>query len=585
MILSIVKLTYKALTAQIMASPTVCPMSINSATKNITPLSIFAVLTVLFIVNSTPAYSAGSGDILFKAGASNSALEAQETDLPQEKTSTIIIADDYNRGSPRSAIKHYLNTARKGNYSQAIHYIDFSAANNKIRTMAKEDVAKLLKLVLDRSLWVDLPTLSNGTAGFMRDGIAGDRDLIGYIPLGDQEIPFYVQQVPREDGVLIWKIAGISINYLPELYKQYGDGPIGEILTQFIPHKSILGMQLWQWITFLGLIIAAIVLAWLPTTLLAWGIKKRDVHMGQQLADIISGPIFVLLAILLFRGGGTLFLSPSLGLVKVMSGYTLLIIAMAWSILMTLNILRDFFANKLIANDRKAAAKLLHPLTTMIKIILFVTAGLVWLDNLGFQASTILAGLGIGGLAFALAAQKSIENVIGGITLYISSPVKVGNFCRVGKYIGTIEEIGLRYTKIRTLDRTLVSISNAVFVDLNLENYSERNRIRYKPELVFSYKSTKEQINKTLVDIKQLLDDHENICEAPCRVRLANYLEHGYAINVISYVDTTRIAIYAEVSNELNLAILGILDNNGIKLADVSRSGLAKAQQDATESM
>jgi MscS family membrane protein len=344
-------------------------------------------------------------------------------------------------------------------------------------------------------------------------------------------------------------------------------------------------MQLWQWITFVGLIIAALLLSWLPTKLLAWGIKKRGLHMGQQLADIISGPIFVLLAILLFRGGGTLFLSPSLGLVKVMSGYTLLIIAIIWSILGTLNILRDYFADKLIANERKAAAKLLHPLTTMIKILFFVTAGLVWLDNLGFEASTILAGLGNGGLAFALAAQKSIENVIGGITLYISSPVKVGNFCRVGQYLGTIEDIGLRYTKIRTLDRTLVSISNAVFVDLNLENYSERNRIRYKPELVLSYKSTKEQINKILIDIKILLDDHESICAAPCRVRLASYLEYGYGINVISYVDTTRIAVYAEVSNELNLAILDILDKNKVKLADLSRGGLSKVQQETQDSM
>jgi MscS family membrane protein len=471
----------------------------------------------------------------------------------------LVVLDDYNRGTPRSAIQHFLDTIRRDNYSDAIHYLDFNLVDRSIQAMPREEVAKLLKLVLDRSLWIDLPALSNNQTGFVDDGLSGNRDLVGYIPLKDQRILFYVQRIAREDGVLIWKIAGISINYIPKLYTQYGDGPIGEILTQFIPHKSILGLQLWQWITFFGLI------------------KKRNFEIEQQLVDIISGPIRVLLVILLFRGGGTLLLSPSLGLVKIMSGYTLLIIAGIWSTLATLNILRDFFVNKLIANDRKAAAKLLNPLTTAVKIIFVVTAVLVWLDNLGFEASTILAGLGIGGLAVALAAQKSIENVIGGVTLYISAPIKVGNLGKFGKYVGFVEDIGMRYTKIRTLNRTLVNISNSVFVDMKIENYSERNRIRFSPELVLSHQSSPQQIEAVITDIKQLLDDHELICEIPCRVRFSGYLEHGIALNVMSYVDSTKFLVYADVSNELNLAILYVLGKHDVKLADLNLANILTA--------
>jgi MscS family membrane protein len=545
-------------------------------------------LVILFLVCSItiPIHAAFPGKLLLNTDTpQNITTSPAVENSTQNSSKGLIVLDHYNRGTPRSTIKHFLNTIRGDDYSAAVHYLDFESVNSNIQNMPREEVAKLLKLVLDRSLWIDLPTLSNDQAGFVDDDVAAQRDLVGYIPLKDQEVPFYVQRITRDDGMLIWKIAGISINYLPELYTQYGDGPIGEILTQFIPHMSILGLQLWQWITFLGLIIAALFLAWLPTKLLAWGIKKRDLNIGQQLADIITGPIRVLLAILLFRAGGTLLLSPSLGLIKFMSGYTLLIIALIWATLATLNILRDYFANKLIANEREAAAKLLQPLTTMIKIIFFVTAALVWLDNLGFEASTILAGLGIGGLAFALAAQKSIENFIGGVTLYITAPVKVGDFCRVGKYRGTIEDISLRYTKIRTLDRTLVNISNSIFVDLNLENYSKRNRIRYKPEIVLSYNSPLEKTKDVITDIKQLLDDHENICEKPCRVRLSKYLEHGISINVMSYVDTTSFPVYAVASNELNLAILDILSKHGVTLADVSRTSWAKEKEQGLESM
>jgi MscS family membrane protein len=534
-------------------------------------------LVILLVICSItiPVHAASSGELRLNTDKlqdipTSPAAESSSKKIPD----ALIVLDDYNRGTPRSTIKHFLNTIRRDDYSAAVHYLDFEAVNITIRNRPRKEVAKLLKLVLDRSLWIDLPTLSDDQAGFADDGFAGERDLVGFIPLNDQKIPFYVQRVTREDGELIWKIAGISINYIPQLYTQYGDGPIGEILTQFIPHKSILGLQLWQWITLLGLIIAALFLAWLPTKLLVWAIKKRDVQIKQQLVDIISGPIRILLVILLFRAGGTLLLSPSLGLVKIMSGYTLLIIAAIWSILGILNILRDFFANKLIANERKAAAKLLHPLTTMIKIIFVVTAALVWLDNLGFEASTILAGLGIGGLAVALAAQKSIENVIGGITLYISAPIKVGNLGKFGKYIGFVEDISMRYTKIRTLDRTLVNISNSVFVDMPLENYSERNRIRYSPELVLSHQSSPQQIESVIIDIKKLLDEHEQICEIPCRVRLSGYLEHGLAINVMSYVDSTKFPIYAEVSNELNLAILYVLGKYDVKLADLNLANI-----------
>ena len=119
---------------------------------------------------------------------------------------------------------------------------------------------------------------------------------------------------------------------------------------------------------------------------------------------------------------------------------------------------------------------LLRPAGTVIKIIIFSIAALNWLENIGFNASTLLAGLGIGGLAIALAAQKTVENIIGAITLYTSAPIKIGDFCRFGNSFGVVEEIGLRSTRIRTLDRSVIYVANAKFIDMNLENYSEREK-------------------------------------------------------------------------------------------------------------
>lgn len=550
-------------------------MSIIPATKFV------SLLSLLFIVNTASVYSSPL-NLLLKTSEPTT-TKTQEADQLQKETK-IAVADEFNRGSPRSAIESYLDANRKGNYSEAIHYLDFTTVNQAIRKMPKEDVAKSLSLVLDRALWIDLPTLSDEYLGFVNDGIVGNRDLVGNITLGDKQIPFFIHQVSRDDGVMVWKIAGVSINFLPQLYKKYGDGPIGEVLTEFVPNVKIMGLLLWQWLTLLFMVIVGFIVVWAPTKFIADIIAKRSHVMSAQVAAILTGPIRMLVLLLLLRAYCPLMNLPP-AIWKATQGNTLLIIAFTWTILAIINIFRNFFVARLLKEERQSVAKLLQPLTTMLKIIIVITAAVVWMENLGFDASAIVAGLGIGGLAFALAAQKSIENLIAAITLYVSAPVKIGNLCKIDKDLGFIEEIGLRYTKVRTLDRSLINISNAVFADLKLENYSERNRIRFKPELVLSYNSTKKQIDNVLSDIKKMLDEHENICDKPCRVRLANYLEHGYSISVMSYVDTTLFAVYAEVSNELNLAIIDILNNNKVKLADLNRGGFAIDQQDAQDSM
>lgn len=485
------------------------------------------------------------------------------------------IVDEFGRGTPRSSIDKFLESIRHENYQAATNYLDFKETNQTIRAMPREEVAKKLQLILDRSLWVDLHSLSDDITGYQNDGIVGQRDLVGYVKLLNKETPIYVQRVPREDGVLIWKIAGISINHLPELYQQYSDGPIGELLTKIVPDIDILGLKLWQWITLFFMVISATLIAWIPTRLIASRLRKSDHDMSQQLASIISKPVFFLLIALLLRWACGL-LSLSIEARQITQGYPLLIIIITWVLLSTISILRDHFIRQLAQDNKKTAANLLRPLTTMLQIVIIITASLVWLENLGFKATTILAGLGIGGLAFALAAQKTIENVIAGITLYAASPIKVGNFCRFGKNIGFIEEIGMRYTRIRTLERTLVNVSNTVFADMELENYSVRNRIRYKPRLVLSYQSSATQIKNVIADIKKILENHQQICEKPCRVRLADYLELGIELNILSYVDTTKFPIYAQVSNEINLEILEILNKHKVKLADFNSGALIK---------
>ncbi|MEI8604234.1 mechanosensitive ion channel family protein [Pseudoalteromonas sp. B160] len=211
---------------------------------------------------------------------------------------------------------------------------------------------------------------------------------------------------------------------------------------------------------------------------------------------------------------------------------------------------------------------MLRPASNVLKTLVVIVAVLLWFENLGFNATTLLAGLGIGGLAIALAAQKTVENIIGAITLYISSPVKIGNLCKFGSSMGTIEEIGLRATRIRTLDRSVIYVANAKFVDMQLENISERERISYRPNLMLSAKTKQHDLLAFMAACKNLLDKHEKIDDTPCRVRFKGFTPWALQIDLLSYVVTTDFSEYMEIIEELNLAILGLLNEHNCQLAN-----------------
>jgi MscS family membrane protein len=196
---------------------------------------------------------------------------------------------------------------------------------------------------------------------------------------------------------------------------------------------------------------------------------------------------------------------------------------------------------------------------------------LVWLDNIGYKVSTLIAGLGIGGIAVALAAQKSIENLIGAATLYTAAPVHVGDFCRFGDKLGTVEEIGLRSTRIRTLDRTVISIPNADFAAMPLENFADREKIRFNPKLYLRYGTKPDQLKQIIIEIEKYLNEHEKVDEKPNIARFMGFGSFALELNVLAFVLTTDYLEYLEIAEELNMRILEIVDAAGAELANPAK--------------
>jgi len=182
------------------------------------------------------------------------------------------------------------------------------------------------------------------------------------------------------------------------------------------------------------------------------------------------------------------------------------------------------------------------------------------LSDWGYNAATILAGLGVGGLAIALAAPNTIENLFGGVAVISDRPVSVGDLCRFGDRVGTVEDIGLRSTRIRTLDRTLVTIPNAEFSAMTLENLSKRDKIWFHFVLNLRRDTTPDQVRTLLEYITRTLREHPKVETGPLPVRFIGVGAYSLDLELFAYVLTRNMDDFLRIQQELILWVLEAVD-------------------------
>jgi len=219
--------------------------------------------------------------------------------------------------------------------------------------------------------------------------------------------------------------------------------------------------------------------------------------------------------------------------------------------------------------------------------IMAVTVGALFIFSIaGINIAAVLTGLGIGGIAIAFAAQKTLENLFGGIMIISDRPVRVGDFCRAGDYSGTVENIGLRSTRIRTLERTVVSVPNGQLAVVSLENYAMRDKIWFHHILRLRYETTAEQLRYILAQIRKMLYQHPKIETPTARIRFVGFGSSSFDLDVFAYVLETVYSIFLEIQEDLLLRILEIVEASGTRLAIPSQTTYAAGDPglDATKS-
>lgn len=473
-------------------------------------------------------------------------------------------ADELDRGVPRTAVLGFLKATRDGDYQRAAEYLDLSRLRPKERTAQGLLLARHLKVVFDHALWIDPEALSDNPEGDTHDDLPKNRDRIGTIHTPKEPVNVIIERVPRADGVPVWEISSMTVAKIPALYQEFGYGPLGDLLPTLLFEISFLGVELWQWIGLVVLVVVAVLAAWGISALIAQLVRPLAVRlrggMDHELDQLIVGPLRLGLAVAVFYSGSFL-LAPSLPVQQFFSGVTksLVIIALTWLTLRVIDMAAMRGEQRLIARGRGNAVAVLPLGRRAAKVLLVAVATLAFLQNLGFNVTGLLAGFGLGGLAVALAAQETVKNIFGGITLIVDQPVRVGDFCRFGATMGTVEDISLWSTRVRTLEQTVVSIPNAQFAGMQLENLTRRDRIPLRTTFGLDYHTAPDRLRAALSELRAMLTAHPKVHHDTARVRVVGFDGPSLQVEVFANIQTSSFNEFLAVREEIFIQIIDVV--------------------------
>ncbi len=480
--------------------------------------------------------------------------------------------DPLHRESPRSSVYAFLEACHARNYTQAWRYIDLRNAPPRQQSKDGPQLAQQLQQILDHDVRFDVASLNGSVEGDRADGLAPDRERVDSFQLNGHHAELDLEHVTLRSGLSVWLFSSDSIELIPQLAKLVSDSPIERYLPQPLVDWKLVDTPVWRWIALAVLAVVLVPLSRLvsrPVLLLVDKVFARTApHMDRSGLQAFVGPLRLLLCIAVFRAGIE-WIGPAALLRLYLERIVTLVFfgALAWLCMAVVDISMRRVRAVLQSRHQAFSYSVLPLGSRFLKIIILLFTIAAVLSSWGYNTTTILAGLGVGGLAIALAAQKTIENLFGGVAVITDQPVAVGDFCKFGDQVGTVEDVGLRSTRIRTLDRTLVTIPNGAFSAMTLENFSKRDKMWFHITLNLRRDTQPDQVRSLLQSITRALKEHRKLEIGALPVRFVGVGTYSLDLEVFAYVLTANDDEFLQIQEELLLWILDAVQAAGTALA------------------
>jgi MscS family membrane protein len=478
--------------------------------------------------------------------------------------------DPLGRSTPQGSVLGFMKAAAQGDYEQALRYLD-----TRTTGPGAQKLVVGLQAILERGFSGNLAVVSNKPEGSLEDDLVPSLERVGTVKTASGSFDILLERVQRGKEPPIWLFSAATLTRVLQIQRELNVHTLDDYIPKFLVTTWFLWFPLWQWILILLLIPLSYGLAAVATRLLTPLFLLSLRRIARVRADHhvvkLTGPTRILIFALAIWVISLYSRSVLASLFWTYVASTLTVIGATWLCVRVMDI--GFkLKERQFAVTSSSKVSLLQLAEKLCKVLAVVAGALVILYLAGINIAAAITGLGIGGIAIAFAAQKTLENLFGGIMIISDRPIRVGDFCRAGDTLGTVENIGLRSTRIRTLNRTVVAIPNGQLALVNLENFARRDKIWFHHHLSLRYETTADQLRYVLAEIRKMLYGHPKVESTSARVRFVGFGNSSLNLEAFAYVLETEYADFLSIQEDLLLRVMDIVEASGSSIAFPSQT-------------
>ena len=502
----------------------------------------------------------------------------EEPSEPSAADELLPIPDDeaVARGSdtPRNAAFTFIVLSRDGDWIDAADMLEKPAAGWPEGVPATR-IARSLKSILDHRLWLDFPSLP-GTAANAPG--APTRVTIGVVDT--PETVLEVEMIRVDDR---WIFAANTVQGVPDMARAIDVWWVSA-LPEFLVNVRIAEIELWQWGGLLAIAAAGLLVGWAITWLLRHGMLRFLGPAVQPLITVLTPMIFLLSVLGMRLAQPLLVLSAPARENLSLGSRAALVFVIAWIVVRWLRVIS-------LAVERQMARRGVADGVAFVRVGRAVAIGIVWLLGMaaalqifGLDLSTVIAGLGIGTAAIALASQQTLSNLFGGASVVADQVLNVGETCMIDGKIATVERIGVRSTQLRTADRTVLVVANGDLAQSRIEKLSARDGFRHVVTLGVRYETSPEAMLAIVADLEARMKEEPLVDPASAMAHWIGFGESSLNIEVRGMFRTLDMPTYRAAIQRLNADFVRIVARHGSGFAFPSRTvymaqdgGLGKA--------
>ena len=520
------------------------------------------------LLNRTCVLGIAVAVFLLIGSVARSSAQLPTSQPPPAKTEPATPVDPLGRETPRRAVMSVLKYGERQ---------DFATASFFLQPVPGQDIDLVQRAreihALRHSFNGDIDLLSDDPNGTVEAGLPPGEVRAGVFTVHGTTTDVILVRVDDPKFGKIWLISKDTVARIPDLYAQMGSErptAVDRIVPASLRSHHLLGMSLAQWFGWLLSIPVSWLLAWLLAFLLSaprrvW-YKLRKLPSSTFWDSPLGTPLKSILAIVI-HGVFVYLLDPPLLYRAYYSRFLAALVAACFAWFVSRVIDRGFDHAVTRTRQRGGGESILVMMQRITRIVMLIIAFVAAMALFGVNVKTTLAGLGVGGLAVALGAQKTLENIVGGVSLLMDKAVHVGDFCKIGDRMGTVEDIGLRSLRLRTPDQNLLVVPNGLLAQMQFENMKARSKLLIDQNFSLRIETTVEQLRSVLDRVQSMLDKHPLIETESSRIRVNNFAGAAFELGLFAYVKTSDWAEFTAIRQDFILKIAEIVEAAGTRFA------------------